>query len=76
VPAIHVADIPLTRESAAGPATMAYLAAREKASAATAWLHRVHCGLTGHHMMLQFDSTRLSLRCHGCGEETPGWSIG
>ena len=76
VPAIHVARIPFPRESAAGPVTMAYLAALEKASAAAAWLHRVHCGLTGHDLMLQFESARLSLRCHGCGEETPGWSIG
>ena len=76
MPATHVARIPFTRESAAGPATLAYLAALEKASAAAAWLHRVHCGLTGHDMMLRFEPGRLSLRCHDCGQETPGWSLG
>jgi hypothetical protein len=39
------------------------------------WLRRVHCGLTGHDMMMRFEPARLLLRCHGCGEETHGWSI-
>jgi hypothetical protein len=39
------------------------------------WLRRVHCGLLGHDMMMRFEPARLLLRCHGCGEETPGWSI-
>jgi len=39
------------------------------------WLRRVQCGLVGHDMMMRFEPARLSLRCHGCGEETRGWSI-
>ena len=44
--------------------------------AAMNWLRRARCGLTGHTMLLQFEPHRLSMRCHSCGEETPGWAIG
>jgi hypothetical protein len=43
--------------------------------AALNWLRRARCGLTGHTMLLQFEPHRLSMRCHSCGEETPGWTI-
>jgi hypothetical protein len=33
------------------------------------------CALRGHEMMLQFESNRLSLRCWGCGAESPGWQL-
>jgi hypothetical protein len=45
-------------------------------TAAAAWLRRARCGLGGHSMLLQFEPNRLSMRCHSCGAETPGWSIG
>jgi hypothetical protein len=40
------------------------------------WMRRIRCGIGGHSMLLQFEPRRLSMRCHSCGEETPGWSIG
>jgi hypothetical protein len=40
------------------------------------WLAQTLCGLRGHAMMLQFQSTRLSLQCANCGRSTPGWVIG
>jgi hypothetical protein len=39
------------------------------------WLAQTLCGLRGHAMMLQFESTRLSLHCANCGRRTPGWAI-
>jgi len=75
VPAIPVAAF-RSRENPLSALSRWRIWPRERASAAVAWMHRVHCGLTGHAMMLQIESARLSLRCHGCGEETPGWSIG
>jgi hypothetical protein len=76
VPATHVAPIPFPSASAPGPVTTAYRAAVEEAATAATWLRRVRCGLTGHDMMLRFEPGRLSLRCHNCGQETPGWSVG
>jgi len=37
--------------------------------------HEAFCGLRGHHMLLQFEPNRLSLRCLTCGAETPGWPL-
>jgi hypothetical protein len=34
------------------------------------------CGLQGHDEIIQFDGTRMFLRCVNCGHETPGWDIG
>ena len=39
------------------------------------WVGRALCGLRGHSMMMQFESTRLSLHCASCGHTTPGWAI-
>jgi hypothetical protein len=39
------------------------------------WVTRTLCGLRGHSMMMQFESTRLSLHCASCGHTTPGWAI-
>jgi len=44
-------------------------------SRALDWLRRAQCGLMGHDMMMRFEPARLALRCHGCGEETRGWSL-
>lgn len=75
MPATHVAPIPFP--SASAPAvTSAYRAAVEEAAGAITWLRRVRCGLTGHDMLMRFEPGRLSLRCHDCGHETPGWSVG
>ena len=39
------------------------------------WLRQGLCGLSGHAMMMHFESTRLSLHCANCGRTTPGWAI-
>ena len=44
--------------------------------AAASWLRRARCGLGGHMMVRRFEPGRLSLQCVGCGEQTPGWTIG
>ena len=75
MPATQVVRIPFVEESSARPFTTAFQAMAGEAGAAAAWLRRLRCGLTGHEMMLQFEPGRLSLRCHGCGKETPGWSV-
>ena len=76
MPATQVVRIPFAQEPATRPLTVAYAAVANEAGAAAAWLRRVRCGLAGHEMMLQFEPGKLSLRCHGCGHETPGWSVG
>jgi hypothetical protein len=41
-------------------------------------LHRVQtwmCGLHGHDSVLQYERTRMFLRCTSCGHETPGWEV-
>ena len=39
------------------------------------WLQQLMCGLRGHEEVFCFERNRLSLRCLGCGYETPGWVI-
>jgi hypothetical protein len=51
------------------------LAAAAMTGGAIDWLRQTLCGLSGHAMMLHFESTRLSLHCASCGRTTPGWSI-
>ena len=36
---------------------------------------RALCALDGHDMIVQFEPTRLSMRCSVCGAETPGWRL-
>ena len=45
------------------------------ALAAVQRMRETLCGIRGHAMMLQFESTRLSLHCANCGRTTPGWAI-
>ncbi len=33
------------------------------------------CGLHGHDSVLQYERTRMFLRCTSCGHETPGWEV-
>jgi hypothetical protein len=33
------------------------------------------CGIQGHDEMLEFDGTRMFLRCLNCGHESPGWDV-
>ncbi len=33
------------------------------------------CAIQGHDEMLEFDDTRMFLRCVNCGHETPGWDV-
>ena len=49
--------------------------ARLRLVVAIDWLRQTLCGLSGHAMMLHFESTRLSLHCANCGRTTPGWAI-
>jgi hypothetical protein len=35
----------------------------------------VVCGLHGHDSVLQYERTRMFLRCTSCGHETPGWEV-
>ena len=62
-----------------GPATNILNTLRLRAAAmrgpAVEWVSQTLCGLSGHAMMLHFESTRLSLQCMSCGRTTPGWSI-
>ena len=51
------------------------LAIAAMTSRAIDWVGRTLCGLRGHSMMMQFESTRLSLHCASCGQTTPGWAI-
>jgi hypothetical protein len=39
------------------------------------WLQRSICALHGHDPILQFERTRIFLRCTSCGHETPGWEV-
>lgn len=39
------------------------------------WVRQMLCGVTGHAMLLHFESKRLSLQCMTCGRTTPGWAI-
>jgi hypothetical protein len=75
VSTIRVAVVPWTSEPAQGPGRTWLAAAMADVVAAYGWLRRVRCGIGGHTMMLQFEPHRLSMRCHSCGEETPGWAI-
>lgn len=38
-------------------------------------LGQLICGVQGHDEMVQFDGTRMFLRCVHCGHETPGWDV-
>jgi len=33
------------------------------------------CGISGHAMVMHFESTRLSLQCMSCGHTTAGWTL-
>jgi hypothetical protein len=33
------------------------------------------CGLRGHDPVLQYERSRIFLRCTSCGHETPGWEV-
>ena len=39
------------------------------------WLRQFLCGLQGHDELLQFEKSRLSLKCTSCGHESPGWDL-
>ena len=38
-------------------------------------LRQLFCALHGHDALLHFEKGRLSLLCHSCGYETPGWDL-
>jgi len=38
-------------------------------------IQRILCGLHGHDSVLQYERTRMFLRCTSCGHETPGWDV-
>jgi hypothetical protein len=76
VPIAHAGRAPWVRAPRSRPFQSLLTLAVADVSALATWIRRVHCGVTGHSMLLQFEPQRLSMRCHSCGEETPGWSIG
>lgn len=39
------------------------------------WLQCAVCGLHGHDSVLQYEGTRMFLRCMSCGFESPGWDV-
>jgi hypothetical protein len=39
------------------------------------WLQQSLCALHGHDAILQYERTRIFLRCTSCGHETPGWEV-
>ena len=43
--------------------------------AALHWLQSCLCGLHGHDSVLQYERTRMFLKCTSCGHETPGWEV-
>ncbi len=44
-------------------------------AATMSWLQQGLCGLHGHDSLLQYERTRIFLRCASCGRETPGWDL-
>jgi hypothetical protein len=38
-------------------------------------LNQFRCGLHGHDKLMQFEKTRMFLRCVSCGHESPGWAL-
>jgi hypothetical protein len=76
VPFAHAGRAPWVRASRSHPFQSLLTHALADLSALRAWMRRTGCGLSGHSMLLQFEPNRLSMRCHSCGTETPGWSIG
>lgn len=40
------------------------------------FIRQATCGLSGHDMYLHVDGARVTMRCVGCGHETPGWDTG
>lgn len=44
-------------------------------AATMAWIQQGLCGLHGHDALLQYERTRIFLRCVSCGHETAGWDL-
>jgi hypothetical protein len=74
--ALQVRHISWPRERAAAHLNAVWSRVAADALAAAGWLRRTRCGLGGHMMVRHFEPGRLSLQCVGCGEQTPGWTIG
>lgn len=41
----------------------------------SASIKRCLCALRGHGALLDFQPNKLSLKCHLCGYESPGWNL-
>jgi hypothetical protein len=58
---------------------LAPAAAGDRDSSTLEWVLKriqgVMCGLQGHDSVLQYERTRMFLRCTSCGHETPGWEV-
>ena len=74
--ALQVRHMSRTRQAAAAYSSSFWSIAAADMQAAAGWLRRTRCGLGGHMMVRHFEPGRLSLHCVGCGEQTPGWTIG
>lgn len=44
-------------------------------AATMSWIQQGFCGLYGHDSLLQYERSRIFLRCSSCGHETPGWDL-
>jgi len=73
---INVERMPWTTEPGPGGLKTLWSIATAEVTSAASWLRRLRCGVGGHAMMMRFEPGRLSLHCHECGEQTPGWAIG
>jgi hypothetical protein len=53
--------------------------AEERPAGLAAWLsvrlQQALCSLHGHDAILQYERTRIFLRCTSCGYESPGWEV-
>ncbi len=74
--ALQVRHRSWTRRPAAAHLNSVWSTAAADVLAAVGWLRRMRCGLGGHMMVRHYEPGRLSLQCVGCGEQTPGWTIG
>ena len=74
--ALRVRQMSWTSGPAASHLNSVWSRAAADLVAAGSWLRRARWGRGGHMMVWHFEPERLSLQCVGCGEQTPGWTIG
>jgi hypothetical protein len=75
--AAHLSHVPHISSTSTVSEMLRIQAARALGTSVAAlnWLRQALCGVSGHAMVLHFESTRLSLQCTSCGRMTAGWAI-